>query len=49
MGTLAGLAGISAWAGNNAAVTPGTYTYTITATDTITQVAQNSSIDVTVP
>jgi len=48
-GALAGLAGISACGGNNNVVTPGIYAYTITATDTTTQVSQASSINVTVP
>jgi len=47
--TLAGLAGISACGGNNSVVTPGTYAYTITATDTKTAVAVNTSINVMVP
>jgi hypothetical protein len=47
--TLAGLAGISACGANNSVVTPGTYAYTITATDTKTAVAVNTSINVMVP
>jgi hypothetical protein len=49
MGTLTGLAGISACSGNNSVVTPGTYAYTIPATDINTQVSQTASINVTVP
>jgi len=49
VGILAGLAGISACGGNNSVVTPGTYAYTITATDTKTAVAVNTSINVMVP
>jgi hypothetical protein len=48
-GTLAGLAGISACGGNSGGATPGTYTYTITATDINTQMSQTASINVTVP
>jgi hypothetical protein len=49
LGTLAGLAGISACGGNNSVVTPGTYAYTTTATDVNTAVAVNASVNVTVP
>jgi hypothetical protein len=49
LGTLAGLAGISACGGNNSVVTPGTYTYSILATDINTDVSVTTSIDVTVP
>jgi len=49
VGTLAGLAGISACGGSNSVVTPGTYSYTITATDITTQVSVTASISVTVP
>jgi hypothetical protein len=49
VGTLAGLAGISACGANNSVVTPGTYAYTITATDVNTAVAVNTSVNVTVP
>ncbi len=48
VGALAGLAAISA-CGNNSVVTPGTYAYTIVATDTTTSVSVTSSINVTVP
>jgi hypothetical protein len=48
LGTLAGLAGISACANNNV-VTPGTYAYTITVTDVNTGVSVNASVNVTVP
>jgi hypothetical protein len=46
---LAALAGISACGGNNSVVTPGTYVYTISATDINTDVSVTTSIDVTVP
>lgn len=49
MGALASLAGISSCGGNNSVLTPGTYAYMITATDTTTQVAHTASINVTVP
>jgi hypothetical protein len=49
VGTLAGLAGIGACGGTSNVVTPGTYTYTITATDDNTQVSQTASINVIVP
>ena len=43
------LAGISACGGNNNVVTPGTYAYTITATDINTSAFVNASVNVTVP
>jgi hypothetical protein len=47
---LAGLAGISACSGgNNNVVTPGTYAYTISATDIKTSVSVTASINVIVP
>jgi len=49
VGALAGLAGISACGASNNAMTPGTYAYTITATDTSTDAAVATSINVTVP
>lgn len=49
LGTLAGLAGISACGASNSVVTPGTYAYTISATDINTDVSVTSSINVTVP
>lgn len=49
VGTLAGLAGISACGANSNAVTPGIYAYTITATDINTSVSVNTTINVTVP
>jgi hypothetical protein len=49
VGTLADLAGISACGANNDVVTPGTYAYTITATDVNTSVSVTTSVDVTVP
>lgn len=49
IGALAGLASIGACSGNSNVVTPGTYVYTITATDTNTQVSEAASINVTVP
>jgi hypothetical protein len=48
-GTLTCLAGISGCGGTKSAVTPGTYVYTITATDTRTASFVSSSINVTVP
>jgi hypothetical protein len=48
VGALAGLAGIGACA-NNSAMTPGTYAYTISATDVNTEVSQTASINVIVP
>jgi hypothetical protein len=48
-GTMAGLAGISACGGNNNAVTPGTYAYTIVATDLNTSVSVTTSVNVTAP
>jgi hypothetical protein len=48
-GALAGLAGIGACGGNNNVVTPGTYTYTITAMDMNTFASVNTSVNVTVP
>ncbi len=49
VGTLAGLAGISACGANNDVVTPGTYAYTITATDINTAVSVTTPVNVTVP
>jgi hypothetical protein len=49
VGALAGLAAISACGGNNDVVTPGTYAYTITATDVSTAVSVTTSVNVTVP
>jgi hypothetical protein len=49
VGTLAGLAGISACGGNSNAVTPGTYAYTLAASDINTNVAVTTTINVTVP
>jgi hypothetical protein len=49
VGTLAGLEGISACGGSNNVVTPGTYAYTITATDVNTAVSKTASINVTAP
>jgi hypothetical protein len=49
VGTLAGLAGISACGGNNSVVTPGTYTYTITAIDMKTDMFVTTTVNVTVP
>lgn len=49
VGALAGLAGISACGGNNNAVTPGTYVYTISATELSTAVTVTTSVNVTVP
>ncbi|MGP8251971.1 MAG: hypothetical protein ACLQHF_08050 [Terracidiphilus sp.] len=49
VGALAGLAGISACGGNKSVVTPGTYAYTIPATDINTAASVNTSINVTVP
>ncbi len=51
VGVLAGLAGISACGGNKSVVTPGTYTYTLTAAslDTNTVAPVTTSISVTVP
>jgi hypothetical protein len=48
-GALAGLAGISACGGNSDAVTPGTYAYTISATDVSTAVSVTTSVNVVVP
>jgi hypothetical protein len=48
-GTLVGLGGISACGGNNNAATPGTYVYTIAATDVNTAVQVNATFNVTVP
>jgi len=48
LGSLAGLVGFSACGSNNV-VTPGTYAYTIVATDTTTNVSVTTSINVTVP
>jgi len=49
IGTFAGLAAINACGGNNDAATPGTYVYTIYATDVSTDVSVTTSINVTVP
>lgn len=50
LGTLTGLAGISACGGgNNNAVTPGTYVYTLSAADTQSLKSVTASINVTVP
>jgi hypothetical protein len=49
VGALAGLAAISACGGNNDVVTPGTYVYTISATDVATAVTVTTSVNVTVP
>jgi hypothetical protein len=49
VGALAGLAGISACGANNNVVTPGTYPYTITATDVNTSVSVTTSVNVMVP
>jgi hypothetical protein len=49
VGTLAGLAAISACGGNNNVVTPGTYAYTIMAKDLTTNASATTSIHVTVP
>ena len=49
VGTLAGLAGISACGGNNSVVTPGTYAYTIMAKDLNTNASVTTSVNVTVP
>jgi len=49
LGSLVGIAGISACGGNNSVVTPGTYVYTISATDTTTAVTVTTSVNVTVP
>lgn len=49
-GALAGLAGITACGGANTnVVTPGTYAYTVSATDVKTSVSITTSINVTVP
>jgi hypothetical protein len=48
VGALAGLAAISA-CGSNSVVTPGTYAYTISATDVTTAVSVTTSVNVTVP
>lgn len=48
-GTLASLAGISACGANNNVVTPGTYAYTLTATDVSTAASVSSSFNLTVP
>jgi len=49
VGTLAGLATISACGGNNNAVTPGTYAYTIMAKDLTTNASVTTLVNVTVP
>lgn len=48
-GALAGLAATSACGGNDDVVTPGTYAYTIIASDVSTNVSVTTSISVTVP
>jgi len=47
--TLFALAGISACGGNNNYVTPGTYAYTVTATDVATSATVTATFNVTVP
>jgi hypothetical protein len=49
LGILAGLAAISACGANNTVVTPGTYAYTLTATDINTNVSVTTPVNVTVP
>lgn len=49
VGALAGLAAISACGGSNSVVTPGTYVYTISATDISTAVSVTTTVSVTVP
>jgi hypothetical protein len=49
IGTFAGLEAVSACGGNNDVVTPGTYAYTISATDVTTAVSVTTSVNVTVP
>ena len=49
VGALAGLAGISACGGSGNAVTPGTYAYTLAASDINTNVAVTATVNVTVP
>lgn len=49
VGALAGLAGISACGGNNSVVTPGTYAYTVSATDVNTSATVTATFNVTVP
>jgi hypothetical protein len=49
LGLLNVMSGISACGGNNSVVTPGTYAYTISATDINTDVSVTTSINVTVP
>jgi hypothetical protein len=49
LGTLAGLAGISACGANNSVVTPGTYAYTLVATDVNTTASVTTSFNITVP
>jgi hypothetical protein len=49
VGALAGLAGISACGGNNSVVTPGTYVYTVEATEFGTSATVTTSFNVTVP
>lgn len=48
-GALAGLTSISACGGNSSVVTPGTYAYTVSATDESTSVSVSTTINVTVP
>jgi hypothetical protein len=49
LGMLAVMSGISACGGSNSLVTPGTYAYTISATDINTAASVNTSVNVTVP
>ncbi len=49
LGTLAGLAGISACGANNSVVTPGTYAYTAAAIDVNTAASVSTTFNVTVP
>jgi hypothetical protein len=49
VGSLAGLVGIGACGGNNSVVTPGTYTYTVSAVDMKTSASMTTSVMVTVP
>ncbi|MGB8029355.1 MAG: hypothetical protein WCF30_06780 [Terracidiphilus sp.] len=49
VGSLVGFAAISACGGNKNVVTPGTYVYSISATDVSTAVSVTTSVNVTVP
>ncbi len=49
VGSTVGLTAISACGGNNNVVTPGTYAYTISATDISTAVSVTTTVNVTVP